>query len=132
MCARIVSLLVAIALLGPPSHADAQTRSKPLLNACAGDQSSVSYWAKTLKARDPQLRVRAASALGATRSEAAVPALLEALKDENADLRLAAIEALGRIGREARGSIPALSEALTDTDPRIRSEAARALEKIKY
>ncbi len=100
MNTRPLLLLIALALLGPLATASAQAPLKlPLLNACAGDQSNVPYWTRALKAPDPQLRVRAAQNLGEARSAAAVPALMDALKDENPDVRLEAERALRKINR---------------------------------
>ncbi|KRT74789.1 MAG: HEAT domain-containing protein [Candidatus Rokubacteria bacterium CSP1-6] len=100
MNTRPLLLLVALALLGPLATASAQAPLKrPLLNACAGDRSNVPYWTNALKAQDPQLRVRAAQNLGEARSAAAVPALMDALKDENPDVRLEAERALRKINR---------------------------------
>lgn len=47
------------------------------------------------------MRALAAEALGALRAEAAVPALLEALEDEEEWVRTRAAEALGAVGSEA-------------------------------
>ena len=100
MNTRIPLLLVTLALLGPLAPADAQAPLKrPLLNACAGDQSDVPYWTTALKAPDPELRMRAAQNLGEARSAAAVPALMDALKDQNPDVRLEAERALRKINR---------------------------------
>ena len=100
MNTRTPLLLVALALLGPLTSAGAQAPLKrPLLNACAGDQSDVSYWTRALKAQDPHLRIRAAQNLGEARSAAAVPALMDALKDQDPDVRLEAERALRKINR---------------------------------
>ncbi|MFZ1059676.1 MAG: HEAT repeat domain-containing protein [Candidatus Rokuibacteriota bacterium] len=100
MNTRPLLLLVALALLGPLATASAQAPLKrPLLNACAGDQSNVPYWTNALKAPDPQLRARAAQNLGEARARGAVPALTDALKDENPDVRLEAERALRKINR---------------------------------
>ena len=56
----------------------------------------------------------------------AIPALSEALKDEDTDHAAIAM-ALWEIGPEA---IPALSEALKDEDRHVRTTAAYALSKI--
>jgi HEAT repeat protein len=50
----------------------------------------------------------------------------EALKDDNADVRLAAADALGEM--KARASIPKLRTALRDSDPPVVLAAAHALE----
>ena len=93
-------LLLGLAVLGQ-LDAGAETHPRPPLplNACAGDLSNVPYWTTVLKAPDPQLRVRAARNLGEARTEAAVAALMEALKDENPEVRLEAERALRKINR---------------------------------
>jgi HEAT repeat protein len=57
----------------------------------------------------------------------AVSALIEALRDQDADVRRAAAEALGWIGAPA---VPALSEALRDQDKDVRGAAVWALRGI--
>jgi HEAT repeat protein len=54
--------------------------------------------------------------------------LLTALCDPVADVRLAAAEALGKVGD--RSVTPALSQALQDGDSRVRAAAARAMGEI--
>ena len=61
--------------------------------------------------------------------DVAVPALLSVVRDENATVRLAAVQALGQQGDPR--AIDALGEALrTDTDARVREAAASALGEI--
>jgi len=61
--------------------------------------------------------------------DAAVPALLSVLRDENAAVRLAAIESLGQLSDPR--AIDALVQALrTDTDARVREAAAQSLGEI--
>ncbi|MGC8880568.1 MAG: HEAT repeat domain-containing protein, partial [Anaerolineae bacterium] len=74
------------------------------------------------------VRQAAARALGKIGDAAAVPALIEALRDEDEDVRQAAAEALGKIGDAA--AVPALIEALRDEDMWVRRAAAEALGKI--
>src|SRR5262249_35000300 len=61
-------------------------------------------------------------------AEAAVPTLVESLKDANR--RGAALDALGQIGRKARAAIPALEQTLKGDDPTVRWAAAAALVRI--
>ena len=61
----------------------------------------------------------------------AVPALIQALKDENKDVRVNAAVALGQIGEGAKDVVPALIQALKDQDEWVRINAAWALEEIK-
>ena len=86
--------------------------------------------------RSPQrifLRSKAVSALEriGPAAEAAVPALNEALQDDDSGVRSKAASALGRIGPAAKAAVPALIEALQDDDYWVRSKAALALEKIR-
>jgi HEAT repeat protein len=91
----------------------------------------VEYWARVLRAPHRDDRVRAARSLGENRTPAAVPALLGALRDEDVEVRLTAIRALGSFGQRAQAAVPALEHALTDTAPAIRAEAAKALARIR-
>jgi HEAT repeat protein len=59
-----------------------------------------------------------------------VPALIEALKDKGADIRLSAAIGLGYFGEEARDAIPALKTAQRDRDARVRDAASKALSRI--
>ena len=64
-------------------------------------------------------------------ARAAVPALIEALKDERWDVRRAAATALGRIGPDAVAAVPALNEVLSlNRDENVRRAAAAALKRI--
>lgn len=54
--------------------------------------------------------------------------LIEALKDKDVQVRMEAVEALGRMGAEAKPAIPALIQLLQDTN--ISAEAAQALASI--
>ncbi len=75
-------------------------------------------------------RANAASTLGrfGPGAAAAVPALVDALDDEEYSMRLQAVRALGKIGPAAEAAIPAL-QAIQD-EGRIGSLAKQALEKI--
>ena len=78
------------------------------------------------------VRMRAAHALGETRSEdkSIVPALTKALEeDPDADVRYVAARALGKIGGPE--AVPALTGALGDFNGAVRGEALRALQTIE-
>ena len=53
----------------------------------------------------------------------AVKALIETLKDKDAEVRKTAIQALGRIGKGAKAAVPALAETLKDDDVDVREAA---------
>jgi len=74
----------------------------------------------------PTERASAARTLGWLQAREAVPALADALRDDDAAVRAQAALALARVG-EAGDALPALRAALRDADPWVREEAARAL-----
>jgi HEAT repeat protein len=80
---------------------------------------------EALKDEDWRVRQAAARALGEIGDPQALPALIQALKDEY--VREAVEEALGKIGVPA---VPALIEALKDDDEDVRRAAAGALGEI--
>ena len=59
-----------------------------------------------------------------------VPALIEALKDKDGDIRLSAAIGLGSFGEQAKDAIPALQAAQHDRDARVREAAGIALSRI--
>jgi len=73
------------------------------------------FWDK-LKAPDPLTRLKAVRTLPERKADAAqvVPALIEALKDEDAEVRRGAAFGLGSFGEQARDATPALRAALRD------------------
>jgi RNA polymerase sigma factor (sigma-70 family) len=62
--------------------------------------------------------------------EAAVPALSEALKDRDDNVRAAAAETLALIGSAGKGAIPNLISALRDKEQQVRQNATSALVRI--
>ena len=60
---------------------------------------------------------------------AAIPAIAEALQDDDVEVRLEAVWALGRIGSAA--VVPALQAALHDKDLEVRGLAADILRTIR-
>jgi HEAT repeat protein len=90
-------------------------------------------WARALREEpDPQLRAHIAFLLRGAREDAkpVIPALAEAVQDEDENVRLEVVHALEEFGPEARVAIPYLKEALKNRDPRISGQAADALKKI--
>ena len=62
--------------------------------------------------------------------QASVPALMTALKDEQAEVRWRAADALGMMGSAAKDAVPSLVEALHDESWLVRERAAHALGEI--
>jgi HEAT repeat protein len=90
---------------------------------------SLAAWLAQLKNGDLSVRQDAVQALGMIGSPA-VPALAEALKDENTAIRLAAADSLCRIGAAARSAAVPLSTALRDPETEVRRQSAQALASI--
>lgn len=59
-----------------------------------------------------------------------VPALVEALKSDDADVRDHAAETLGYLGEDAAGAVDALEAAGADDDPRVSLAAVSSLGQI--
>ncbi len=93
----------------------------------------IDEWVRALSAPDAKLRKKAAAELGnvGASNPAVVPALREALKDKNADVRCEAILALVKSGSGAGDAVESL-EAIgwQDRDPKVRSYAVKALERL--
>jgi HEAT repeat protein len=85
-----------------------------------------------LKSPQEKDRIIAVRLLPQRKGEAAkiVPALIEALKDKNGDIRWSAAIGLGYFGEQAKDAIPALQAAQHDRDARVREAAGIALSRI--
>ena len=60
-----------------------------------------------------------------------VPALIESLKDVQADIRWSAAIGLGYFGAKASPALPALEAAQRDNDARVRNAARVAISRIR-
>ena len=60
----------------------------------------------------------------------AIPVLVEALRDKEAEVRDSAAEALGALGADAREAVTALLDLIKDKDEDVRQTAVEALKKI--
>ena len=102
------------------------------LLACGCGKKSTAELIADLKSPRQRDRIIAARLLAQRKGEAAqvVPALVEALKDKENDIRLSAAIGLGYFGEQAKDAIPALQTAQRDRDARIREAASKALSRI--
>ncbi len=90
----------------------------------------VEYWMKTSRQHPhPLIRKNAVRVLGTLKEKISVPTLIEALHDENHQVRLEAAKALGRQGDE-RAFGPLREVIDRDADHSVRREARRAVELI--
>jgi HEAT repeat protein len=104
------------------------------LLACGGCGKNKSTDELIADLNSPQERDRivAVRLLPQRKGEAAqiVPALIEALKDKQGDIRLSAAIGLGWFGDQAKDAVPALQAAQRDRDVRVREAAGVALSRI--
>ena len=63
-------------------------------------------------------------------AEKVIPALTEALKSKDEDIRVSAALGLGNFGEQAKDAIPALQAAQRDRDARVKEAAGKALSRI--
>jgi HEAT repeat protein len=104
------------------------------LLACGGcaRKKSTDELIADLKGSQERDRIIAVRLLPQRKGDAAqaVPALIEALKDKDGDIRWSAAIGLGYFGDQARDAIPALQAAQRDRDARVREAAGVALSRI--
>lgn len=89
-------------------------------------------WLEQLKEINPVRRLAAAGKLCrlGKHAVAAVPALVECLKDPSVHMRKMAALGLGEIGEPIDLVVPALYDALSDTEASVRRRAAVALTEV--
>ncbi len=103
-----------------------------LLACGCAKQKSTDELLGDLKAPRDGERTSAARLLPQRKDDAArvVPALIEALKDRDSDVRRSAALGLGSFGELAKDAVPALQAAQRDRDARVREAARIALGRI--
>jgi HEAT repeat protein len=112
--------LGAIAAIGP----DARDAVPRLMQAMDGRKPRDS------RTRDRgQMLMRSAHALACI-GDAAKPALIDALKQDDAGLRIGAAKALGEMGPPAKDALPALMENLSHRDDEVFNEVIDAIGQI--
>jgi HEAT repeat protein len=95
-------------------------------------QKSTAELIADLKSHEEKDRLIAVRLLPQRKGDAAltVPALVEALKDTEPDIRWSAAIGLGNLREQAGEAVPALQAALKDRDARVREAAGVALSRI--
>jgi len=74
--------------------------------------------------------VRVLNNMAPRQAEKAAPALVGRLTDKNSTVRLAAAQALGRYGWQAKAAVKSLEKAIGDSEPHVRLAAIHALAAI--
>jgi HEAT repeat protein len=99
--------------------------------ACAGCSKTKTTDELIEDLKSPEERERIV-AIRTLKGDAAkvVPALIDALKDKQSEVRLNAAIKLGFFGEKAKDAIPALEVAQSDRDIRVREAAGVALSRI--
>jgi HEAT repeat protein len=99
---------------------------------CGKHEKSTPELIADLKSPQDKDRVIAVRLLPGHKGDAVqiVPAMIEALKDKEVDVRWSAAIGLGYFGDSAKEAIPALQAVLTDRDARVREAAGVALSRI--
>ena len=64
-------------------------------------------------------------------AKAAVPALIQLLRDEDEEAQMVATRTLGQMGPVAKAAIPALTDLLRNGPTGLREDAADALKAIE-
>lgn len=103
------------------------------LLACVGcRRKSTDELIQDLKSPEDREQTIAVRLLPQRKGDAArvVPALIEALKSKEGEIRWNAAIGLGTFGEQARDAIPALEAARHDRDARVREAAGVALSRI--
>lgn len=125
LCWAVILLLATSLVLAFPGEKEEPTyQGKPL-----------SVWLKLLRSDTVKDREEAASALEESigpEGKAAVPVLIEALKDKEGVVQSRAVGALGKLGPAAKAAAPALIALVKDKDKDFatRGNAARTLGQI--
>lgn len=113
-------LLTVLSLIGPLTG----------IAWAQNDDRVVNKMIERLHSSDIEVRRQAASGFAYSRvpnAEAAVPALIEALADQDERVRYGAATSLGAIGLKADQAIPALSHAVSDASIVVATHAVEAL-----
>lgn len=95
-------------------------------------KKSTAQLIEDLNAPDTLTQIKAVRTLPERKADAAlvIPSLIEALKNESAEVRKGAAFGLGTFGEQAYDAIPALQTAQRDRESDVRRAAAIALSYI--
>ncbi len=131
----LIGLLVGLGSLTPAVAQTAELKPLPIYEQCvelAAGSAENDVTAKaiaTLKDQNPAKRSEAARLLGKSCDKRAVDPLLEQLDDSDLDVRIAVIEALGRLGDVS--TVQTLVDAIFSNGWRVRTALISTLASFK-
>lgn len=117
--------------LAAPTAEERYAAADALADLGFGNEKATPQLIGALAATDPQLRWRAARALGAGGNQAAILPLGKIAADTDALVRAQVIFALGRLAASDKASLEVIVAHLTDPDVGVRRASMRALQMIK-
>jgi HEAT repeat protein len=120
---RIESLIALVA------HGDMATRLTTAHLLRSMGTTAFDYLRADLRCPSAAKKKRAAFVLGELAVPEARPLLVEAVTDENPEVRAAAVSALGKLGDP--GTAPSIGPLLDDPDERVRAESIRVLGELR-
>ncbi|MDB5390270.1 MAG: hypothetical protein JWM11_5916 [Planctomycetaceae bacterium] len=99
-----------------------------------GSGQSTNDLIEDLKSSEEGDRIKAVRLVQLRKGDASkvVPALIESLQDQQADIRWSAAIGLGHFGAEAESGLTALEKAQRDPDARVREAARVAISRIGH
>jgi hypothetical protein len=122
---ELAGLLKAVATRDGPDAATIRTNAAVILSQRGEAKVLIPLLRDNF---DPQVRAWLAQGLAFNADEAATLALLQAMRDTNAQVRLAAINGLNLTTlNDVPAALPAFAKCLADTDPEVRLAAAYQL-----
>ena len=115
---------------GPANSRDAARLSLALAHAAKRNLITDMHWwtQQQLKFKNPQTRRQAVEKLAASGTADSIDDLISALQDDDASVRLAVVQALGRL-KDSR-TLPALVQAMRDPDGEVREAVVAALMEV--
>lgn len=114
-----------IAALGDPHHTVRQRAARALWQVAGHGMTE--HLLEHLHNPDPKIRCAIAGVLGKIRAVGALEALANRLEDPNKHVRASALNALNRLGADARGCLHRIIGCTSDPDEYVRARAVETL-----
>lgn len=117
-------------ILASPAE-DRQVKASAVIGlGIMGSEKAILPLLEIIRSKSGDLQYPAVVALGQLRSHAAIPYLIGFLELDDTPLVIAATDALGKIGEQARSAIPTLERLIDEGNESERNAAKSALSRI--